>query len=42
LKKIIDLFKESPIVGTVEFLAEDCVRNPIIPQILDILTNLEK
>lgn len=42
LKKIIDLFKESPIVGTVEFLAEDCVRNPIIPKILDILTNLEK
>jgi hypothetical protein len=41
LKKILDLFKESSIVGTVEFLAEDCVRNPIIPKILDKLKTLE-
>lgn len=41
LKKILDLFKDSQVVGTVEFLAEDCVRNSIIPKILDKLNELE-
>jgi phosphate starvation-inducible PhoH-like protein len=41
LQKILDLFKESNFVGTVQFLPEDCVRNPIIPKILDKLKILE-
>ena len=31
------LFKDDPIVGTIEFTDEDCVRNPIIPKILSKL-----
>lgn len=42
LQKILDLFKESNFVGTVQFLPEDCVRNPIIPKILDKLKILEQ
>lgn len=41
LQKILDLFKDSDLVGTVEFKDEDCVRNPIIPKILDKLKLIE-
>ena len=34
LEKIFDIFKDDPLVGTIEFTDEDCVRNPIIPKIL--------
>ena len=37
LQKVMDIFKDSPIIGTIEFTDEDCVRNPIIPKILSIL-----
>lgn len=37
LSKVIEIFKESPIIGSVEFTDEDCVRNPIIPKILEKL-----
>ena len=37
LNKVVDIFKDSNIVGTVEFTDEDCVRNPIIPKILEAL-----
>ena len=30
----MDIFKDSGIIGTMEFTDEDCVRNPIIPKIL--------
>lgn len=41
LQKILDLFKDSDLAGTVEFKDEDCVRNPIIPKILDKLKLIE-
>ena len=41
LQKILRLFKDSDFVGTVQFLPEDCVRNPIIPKVLDKLKALE-
>jgi phosphate starvation-inducible PhoH-like protein len=34
LERIFEIFKDDPIVGTIEFTDEDCVRNPIIPKIL--------
>lgn len=37
LEVILEIFKNDPIVGTVEFKDEDCVRNPIIPIILEKL-----
>lgn len=37
LKTVMEIFKESEYIGTVEFLEEDCVRNPIIPKILESL-----
>lgn len=37
LQKVMDIFKDSPIIGTIEFTDEDCVRNPIIPKIRSIL-----
>ena len=42
LEKILSLFKDSDYVGTVEFQPEDCVRNPIIPKILDKLKLVEQ
>ena len=40
LSKLTELFKDSEIVGTCEFTDEDCVRNPIIPKILEKLRTL--
>lgn len=34
LQKVIDIFQNDPLIGTIEFKDEDCVRNPIIPIIL--------
>lgn len=44
LGDIVDAFKNDPIPGihTVEFLPEDCVRNPLIPKILERLKTIEK
>lgn len=41
LEKILKIFKDSDFIGTVEFQPEDCVRNPLIPKILDKLKGLE-
>ena len=41
LSKVIDLFKEDELIGTIKFEEEDCVRNPIIPHILEKLKILE-
>lgn len=37
LAEIMDIFKDSDYIGTIEFEDKDCVRNPIIPKILEKL-----
>lgn len=37
LSTVIEIFKDSDIIGTIKFNDEDCVRNPIIPIILSKL-----
>ena len=37
LATVIEIFKDSNIIGTIDFKDEDCVRNPIIPIILSTL-----
>lgn len=37
LETIFDIFEDSDIVGTVEFTDDDCIRNPIIPELLKTL-----
>ena len=34
LNKIMEIFADNDLIGTIEFTDEDCVRNPIIPKIL--------
>lgn len=41
LVKVMELFKDSDQVGTVQFTDEDCVRNPIIPYLLDKIKEIE-
>lgn len=41
LSKVIEIFKNSKEVGTLEFTDADCVRNPIIPKILASLREHE-
>ena len=41
LIKVMELFKDSDVVGTVEFTDEDCVRNPIIPYLLSKIKEIE-
>ena len=41
LIKTVELFKNSEIVGTVQFTDEDCVRNPIIPYLLEKIKEIE-
>lgn len=41
LGKIIDLFADDELIGVVKFTDEDCVRNPIIPHLLDKIKELE-
>jgi phosphate starvation-inducible PhoH-like protein len=37
LQTVIDVFKDTDLIQTLEFLDSDCVRNPKIPKILEIL-----
>lgn len=37
LQKVFSIFSDYNKIGTIEFTHEDCVRNPIIPEILEIL-----
>lgn len=37
LAEVLDIFRDEDYIGTVEFLDEDCVRNPLIPKILEKL-----
>jgi phosphate starvation-inducible PhoH-like protein len=37
LQTVMGIFKDSEYIGTVEFTEDDCVRNPIIPKILEKL-----
>lgn len=39
LQTVIDIFSNSEIIKTIEFKDEDCVRNPVIPKILNLLRN---
>lgn len=41
LQKVLNTFKNDEKIGTVEFSPNDCVRNPIIPHILDKLKEIE-
>lgn len=41
LRKILDLFADDQLIGTVLFTKDDCVRNPIIPHILEKLRTIE-
>lgn len=41
LSKLTELFQESELVGTISFTDEDCVRNPIIPYLLDQIKTIE-
>ena len=41
LSKLIDLFTDDEIVGVCSFTDADCVRNPIIPHMLDKIKSLE-
>lgn len=41
LQKALNIFKDDEKIGTIEFSPEDCVRNPIIPHILDKLKEIE-
>ena len=40
LGTMYEVFEDMDEIGTVEFTDEDCVRNPIIPKILDKLREL--
>jgi phosphate starvation-inducible protein PhoH and related proteins len=40
LDKVVNLFRDKDFVGTVEFIDEDCVRNPIIPKVLKVLDEI--
>jgi len=41
LSKVFNAFKDSDFVSTVEFVNEECVRNEIIPKVLDVLKTIE-
>lgn len=41
LSKLLEIFKEDELVGTVEFEESDCVRNPIIPHLLEKIKLIE-
>lgn len=41
LSKLTELFRKSELVGTISFTDEDCVRNPIIPYLLDQIKTIE-
>ena len=37
LQQVLDIFEGDKLIGTLQFTDEDCVRNPIIPKILNKL-----
>jgi phosphate starvation-inducible PhoH-like protein len=37
LSEVLDICRDSDVIGTIEFQDEDCVRNPLIPIILEKL-----
>ena len=37
LQQVLDIFAEDDLIGTMTFTDEDCVRNPIIPKVLNKL-----
>lgn len=37
LAEVLDIFKDEDFIGTIEFSDDDCVRNPLIPRILEKL-----
>lgn len=39
LANVLEIFKDSNLIGCIEFNDDDCVRNPIIPKILAALRN---
>lgn len=41
LSKVFNGFIDSEFIETIKFEAHECVRNPIIPKVLDVLNNLE-
>lgn len=41
LSKLMELFQDSESVGTISFKDEDCVRNPIIPYLLNKIKEIE-
>lgn len=41
LSKVLDLFKDDELVGTIQFTDEDQVRNPIIPHLLEKIRTIE-
>jgi len=41
LHNVIRIFSEKEFVGTIEFTDDECVRNPIIPKILEVLDQQE-
>lgn len=40
-KKVLEAFKDTPEVGIVKFEETDCVRNPLIPVLLDKIKEIE-
>lgn len=41
LSKLLELFKDDDWVGTITFTDEDCVRNPLIPKLLQKIRTIE-
>lgn len=41
LQKLMDLFQDDELIGTISFTKDDCVRNPIIPHLLDKIKTIE-
>ena len=39
LHTVMNIFKDIPYIGVMNFSDSDCIRNPIIPEILQILRN---
>ena len=41
LAKLMELFQNDDLIGVVQFNNEDCVRNPIIPHLLNKIKTIE-
>lgn len=42
LPKLMNTFSETPEVGVIKFNEDDCVRNPIIPYMLNKIKEMEE